>query len=124
MEIITFQKFSWNHIFFFNYFIISFSRARLTDPLFEENVQKSGYFFMMYTTTLSHYLSIIPQLIIKYLSKRQKTEEVKNNKNQNYLIYNDADDYKGRGLFKSTILVSIFDFSADALINIFYFIND
>ena len=124
MEIITFQKFSWNHIFFFTYFIISFSRARLTDPLFEENVQKSGYFFMMYTTTLSHYLSIIPQLIIKYLSKRQKTEEVKNNKNQNYLIYNDADDYKGRGLFKSTILVSIFDFSADALINIFYFIND
>ena len=124
MKFITFQKFSLNHIFFLAYFVISRCRSKLTDSIFELKTQKSGYFFMMYLTIISHFLSIIPHLIIKYLSRRQTTEKIKRSKNENQLIFNDADDYKGRGLLRSTLLVSIFDFLADALINIFYFFND
>ncbi len=44
-------------------------RRRATDPLFDFNVQKSGYFFEMYVEILSHFISIIPLIITKFLSR-------------------------------------------------------
>ena len=123
MKVITFQKFNWNHTLFLAYLVVSMCRKRLTDPLFEFKVQKSGYFFEMYVSILSHYIAIIPQIITKYLSKSVSSEEKKdkNRDNRFYYIYNDKDDYKGRGLYKSTFLASLFEFLALALIFLFYF---
>ena len=126
MKFITFQKFSWNHILFFAYFVVSMCRKRLTDPLFEFKIQKSGYFFQMYVSILSHFIAIIPQIITKYLSRSVSSEEKKdkNKDNRFYYIYNDKDDYRGRGLYKSTFLASLFEFLAMALIFLFYFFNN
>ena len=126
MKVITFQKFSWNHILFLAFFIVSLCRRRTTDPLFVSNIQKSGYFFEMYVTILSHYISIIPHIITKCLSKSVSSEEKSDKKKDNrfYYIYNDKDDYKGRGLYKSTFLASLFEFLALTLIFLFYFLNN
>ena len=125
MKIITFQKFSLNHILFLAYFIISFCRKRLTNEIFNYEPEKSGYFFLMFQTILSHSLAIIPFMFSKYLSKRKKDEKQKQNENEGiieYIYYKNP--FKGRNIFKSTLLVSVFDFSAEAVIFLFYFINN
>ena len=126
MKIITFQKFTWNHLFYIAYLIIARCRKLLTEPLLGEKTEKSGYFFLMYNTVLSQFLSIIPYLIRKYLSKSVSTQERKEQNKDNKLnyIYNDKNDYTGRGLIKFTLLTSIIDFVAEASIFIYYFFND
>ena len=102
-------------------------KRRLNDPVYAHNVQKSGYFFLMYQTILSHILAIIPHYISKYLSKKKNKEKKANTYNENRLnyIYSDErDTYNLKDLIKSTIVVSIFDFSSEAIIFIFYYIND
>ena len=68
----------------------------------------------------------MPYLIKKYRSKSASDKEKKKTKSENqiYLIYNDKDDYRGRGLIKSTLLSSLFDFIAEGSIFLFYFFND
>ena len=126
MKIITFQKFTWNHLFYIAYLIIARCRKILTEPLLGEKTEKSGCFFLMYNTVLSQFLSIIPYLIRKYLSKSASTQERKDQNKDNKLnyIYNDKNDYTGRGLIEFTLLTSVVDFVAEASILIFYFFND
>ena len=93
-------------------------------------MQKSGYFFINYLTVLSHLLNVIPYLIIKYRSKRvnKKEEDVKTtNLIENNITYNYYDkekSHKSKSIVKNTLLVSIFDFSGDAIIFLFYFLNN
>ena len=123
MKIITFQKFSWNHMLFLAYFIISFCRRLLILEIFDYEPEKSGYFCIMYNNILSHILAIIPHMISKYLSKRKNKEKEKQSEGIIEYIYH-KNFFKGRNIFKSTLLVSVFDFSAEAIIFLFYFINN
>ena len=130
MKYIIFQKFSINHLFFLLFCFVSISRKILTYPIFGDDVQKSGYFFINYLTVLSHLLNVIPYLIIKYRSKRvnKKEEDVKTtNLIENNITYNYYDkekSHKSKSIVKNTLLVSIFDFSGDAIIFLFYFLNN
>ena len=75
-------------------------------------------------------LNVIPYLIIKYRSKRvnKKEEDVKTtNLIENNITYNYYDkekSHKSKSIVKNTLLVSIFDFSGDAIIFLFYFLNN
>ena len=63
----------------------------------------------MFQTILSHSLAIIPHMFSKYLSKRKKDEKQKPNENEGiieYIYYKNP--FKGRNIFKSTLLVSVF----------------
>ena len=77
----------------------------------------------MYNTILSHILAIIPHMISRYLSKRKNKEIEKENDSTIEYIHH-KNFFKGRNIFKSTLLVSVFDFSAEAIIFLFYFINN
>ena len=130
MKCITFQPFSFNHLFFLLYFIVGFTRKRIQHFLFGDVVQISGFYYQMYINILSYLLNIIPFLVIKYRSKSKinNNEEdlaTKNNSSIEF-IYTDKKviaAQKGH-LLKNTFLVSIFDFCATLFINIFYFFND
>ena len=133
MKCITFQKFSINHIFFLCYFICSFIRQRLKKPLLGDKRQLTGYFYEMYLTQLSHYYTVIPLLIMKCLSKSEKQDSKigkhrgnsSTSTNINYLYYYDKIvNSIGKSKIKSTLLVSSFDFLAEACVAIFYFFND
>ena len=82
----------------------------------------------MYIIFLSRILSIIPLLIYKRLSKNKKKEpKAKTNENDIQYIYNiyimiKKDIYLM--VLKSSFKVAIFEFLAESLIFIFYFIND
>ena len=127
---IKFQGFSFNHLFFIFYFISSFIRKRIHELLFGDHIQISGFFYQMDINILSHFFSIIPFLISRYLTKRKKSKEeeekIKKGKGTKYIkyIYTGDNINNRESLFKLTLLVSAFDFSADFLINIFYFFND
>ena len=129
MKFIIFQKFTWNYLFFLVFLFLSIIRKRLTDPLFEYKDTKSEYFLIMYTAIFCNYLTIIPFLISKFLSRRRrnKTQE---NENQINLIENKIefihteDTNTNKNLFKHTIIVSLFDFLGEASIFIFYFLNN
>ena len=77
----------------------------------------------MYNTILSHILALIPHMISKYLSKRKNKEIEKENDSTIEYIHH-KNPYKGKNIFKSTLLVSVFDFSGEAIIFLFYFINN
>ena len=126
MEFITFQKPNLNYIFFIAYFISIFLKETLEYEIFGENPLKSQNLFKMYVFNLSHILSIIPFFISKYLSKNKpKNKEQKNEENPITYIHNDiSNKFKGNNLLKNTLLTSIFGFLSEAVVNIFYFIND
>ena len=131
MKCIIFQKFTLNYLFFLGFLVISIIRSVLTDPLFEFKNTKAQYFLLMYMAVLSHFLSIIPFLISKYLSKK-KNENQENEKQENEKQMDIKENkivllhtkHTKKYLFKYTILVSIFDFAGEAFIFLFYVIND
>ena len=131
MKCIIFQKFTLNYLFFLGFLVISIIRSVLTDPLFEFKNTKTQYFLLMYMAVLSHFLSIIPFLISKCLSKR-KNENQENEKQENEKQMDIKENkivllhtkHTKKYLFKYTILVSIFDFAGEAFIFLFYVIND
>ena len=130
MKYITFQGFSFNHLFFIFYFISSFIRKRIHEPLFGEHIQISGLYYQMYINTISHFFTIIPYLISKCLTKKEiaREEEIKRIKGTKSIkyIYSEQEEIitRPKSLLKYTLVVSIFDFSAELFINIFYFFND
>ena len=130
MKCCIFQPFSLNHIFFVCYFIASFTRQRLKKPLLGKKRQLTGYFYEMYITQTCHYYTIIPLLIMKSLTKNQKKLDINNIKLKQrsstiHYLYNDKIfNFIGKSKMKSTFLVSIFDFLAEASVATFYFFND
>ena len=72
MKYITFQPFSFNHLFFLFYFIVCLIRKRIHQLLFGGKMQISGFYYQMYINALSYFLNIIPFLVIKYRSKSKK----------------------------------------------------
>ena len=126
MKCIIFQKLTLKYLLFLFFLVISISRKRLTGPLFESKDCKSEYFFLMYLSILSKFLTIIPFLISKYRSKgrnkEQENEQTMNNI-KNKIVYIHT-EYKNKNIFKYTILVSIFDFVGEASIFLFYFLNN
>ena len=124
MAFFEFQKFSFNHIFFLFYFISSFARQRFKDLLFDKNAKISGTFYTVYIGNISHFLTIIPLLITNYLFKNSKEKNKKGPRSIKYIYYNKITKFNSKGKLKSMFLVSIFDFLADVVIILFYFINN
>ena len=124
MVFLEFQKFSFNHIFFLCYFISSFIRKRIQDLLFDKKDQISGDFYKVYTQNISHFLTTIPLLITNYLFKNSKEKNKKGPRSIKYIYYNKITKFNSKGKLKSMFLVSIFDFLADVVIILFYFINN
>ena len=125
MKFITFQKPNLYHLFFIIYFVTIMIKQTLESNIFEENLI-SVKFFQMYSNILSHILSIIPFLIIKYRSKsNDKSQEKYNSENALQLIHNNLiKTYKGENVIKYTFLTSFFYFLSEAIICIFLFINN
>ena len=135
MTLFVFQKFSFNHIFFIFQFIVTFMREGCKKPLFGKEAHPSSFFYKMFITNISHFLTLIPLLIIRCLSKGEKEENKEriNNDdlkiNDDELIYNEFNDRdlfskKKKSIIKYTLIVSIFDFLADAILFIFAFVNN
>jgi len=126
MKFITFQKPNLNYLFFIAYFATILFKDYLSKEVFEVTAL-SGLFFQTYFTILSHALAIIPFLISKYLSRKKKNSQEKSIiDNTIILIHKDnIIKYKGKNLFKYTLLTSLFDFLSEAILCIFFFIyND
>ena len=123
MKFLIFGKFSFNHLYFLFYPLCSLGRDILTNFLDEHKVAK--VFYLMYIAILSRFLAFIPHLIEKKLSKKKKVEH-KNEKGEHKVgyIYNDIQKRLSKNLIKSTLRVAILEFLAEALICIFYFINN
>ena len=87
-------------------------------------------FYSMYITILSRFLSLIPYFINKSLttSQKDKSKEKENNGDISDLeidyIYYDKESEYSKNLIKSIFKMCIFEFLAESLICIFYFIND
>ena len=124
MSFFEFQKFSFNHIFFLLYFISSFARQRFKDLLFDKNAKISGTFYTVYIGNISHFLTIIPLLITNYLFKNSKEKNKKGPRSIKYIYYNKITKFNSKGKLKSMFLVSIFDFLAEVVLILFYFINN
>ena len=128
MAFLEFQKFSFNHIFFLCYFISSFTRQRIKDALFDVGGQISGDFYKVYIGNINHFLTIIPLLIKKHLSKsnniNHKEKNKKDERSINYIYYEKIANSNNRSKLKTMFLVSIYDFLAEAVIIVFYFINN
>lgn len=128
MKLIIFGKFSFNHIYFLFYALFTLIRSIFSDLLFEGAKHDSQYFYSIYLVTLSRFISIIPLLINKKLSKRKKSKEKEQNDNNsskkiNY-IYNDEKKILKKQTFISTLKVAIFEFLAEFIICLFHFLND
>ena len=128
MKCIKFQKFTYQYFLFLCFFVISFIRRRLTEPLFENKNKKPQFFLLMYFAILSNFIAIIPFLISKYLSKRrnkyQENEKPINIIEKKIDYLHNEETYTSKTLFKYTTIVSIFDFAGEASIFLFYFFND
>ena len=128
MKCIIFQKFTLNYLFLLLFLAVSIFRKKVQKPLFESMQKKAMYFFLMYIVILSYFLAIIPFLIVKCLSKRrnkkQQSEKALNNIENKTSYLHNKDKYAKKYFFKYTILVSVFDFLAEACIFVFYFLND
>ena len=126
MKFITFQKPNLNHLFFIAYLATMIAKDYLSEEIFEA-VTISGLFFQMYFTILSHILSIIPFLIIKWRSKKKDNSKGRLNSliTINLLYSKTLTKYKGKNVFKYTLLISIIDFLSEAILCIFFYIyND
>ena len=125
MKFITFQKPNLYYLFFIAYFatiiVREFIAAQIT-----ENLTKSTYLFRMWISTLSHILSVIPFLIIKYRSKssNDSNEKIKLSSKINFIIGDRINKYKGKNVCKHTLLTSVFSFLSEAVLYTFYFVND
>ena len=124
MVFLEFQKFSFNHIFFLCFFISSFIRRRIKDLLFDKKGSISGDFYKVYIQNISHFLTIIPLLIKKYLFKNSNKKIKKEPSSIKYIYYKKIAKFNSKGKLKSMLLVSIFDFLAEAVLISFYFINN
>lgn len=124
MKYIIFGKFSLNHIYFLCYALCILFREILYDCLFGKSNKTSGKFFSSYIVILSRFISIIPFLINKNLSKSRKSKLEQNKKQHgiNY-IYNDYNKLS-KNFKKNIFKVSIFEFLSKSLICIFYFCNN
>ena len=125
MKFITFQKPNLNHLFFIAYFLTMIAKRLISDEIFEVS-SKSSYIFTIYYSVLSHILSLIPYLIIKIRSRSKiKAEEKANKASPIKFIFTDRKNkYKGKNLFKYTLLVSLFSFLSEATLTIINFVND
>ena len=124
MVFLEFQTFSFNHIFFLCFFISSFIRRRIKDLLFDKKGSISGDFYKVYIQNISHFLTIIPLLIKKYLFKNSNKKIKKEPSSIKYIYYKKIAKFNSKGKLKSMLLVSIFDFLAEAVLISFYFINN
>ena len=125
MKFITFQKPGLNYLFYIAYFSTVFFREYINDEI-KIKKTKSGYFFRMYVSFLSHFISVIPFFISKYLSKN-RTKNKENKTETNTIEYIHIDIFrkdKGRNLIKNTLLTSLFSFLAELLLYTFYFVID
>ena len=124
MKCITFQKPNIYHLFFLGYFIVRFSREYLNDLLFKKSKFKSGLLYRMYVYILSQLLSFIPYFISRILSKRRSKADSNNINDKTYIYNNEIKKYKGKFLFKQIFIISLFGFFSEAVLYIFYLINN
>ena len=125
MKCITFQKPNIYYLFFLGYFISIFSRDYINDLLFNHSKYKSVYLYRMYVYILSHLLSFIPYLISNNFHSKKREKAQRNNSNDTIYIYNDQiKNYQGLYLFKQILIVSLFGFFSEAVLYVFYLINN
>ena len=124
MKCITFQKPNIYHLFFLGYFIVRFSREYLNDLLFKKSKYKSALLYRMYVYILSQLLSFIPYFISRILSKRRSKVYSNNIHDKTYIYNNEIKKYKGKFLFKHIFIISLFGFFSEAVLYIFYLINN
>ena len=126
MKLIIFGKLSFNDLYFLYYAISSLIRAIFSDILFNNYFYNPRYFYSMYLVTISRYFSIIPFLINKKLTKGK---EGKIKEQKKIIIDNNANNLNNgqksiKEILKATLKISIFEFLADLIFALFYFIND
>ena len=73
----------------------------------------------MYATILSHILSFIPHFISKCLSKRRERKNI-NKSSINYIYNSVPKKYKCKNLMKPILILSLFGFSSEAILYLFY----
>jgi hypothetical protein len=128
MKYIIFGTFSFNHIYFLLYAVFTTARKILKDYL-DGGGEVENNFYSVYLVVLSRLLAIVPFLIYKKLSKSKREKENQSSKRSKSegeidYIYNDKLNETQKHLAKSTFIIAIFEFLAEALICIFYFFND
>ena len=143
IKIIQFQKINFNYIFFILFLISSFISSFIEENLDkfndDSNNSKSGPIYeaalqitILYITTLSDYLAIIPFFINKFRSKgnaelNMKVIRIKTEQTASMYIYNDqyenqlTKNYKKVHLY--SLLVGFFDFIPYILLIIYYWTN-
>ena len=124
MKCITFQKPNIYHLFFLGYFIVRFSREYLNDLLFKETKFKSALLYRMYLYIPSQLLSFIPYFISRILSKWRSKVYSNNIHDKTYIYNNEIKKYKVKFLFKQIFIISLFGFFSEAVLYIFYLINN
>ena len=124
MKCITFQKPNIYHLFFLGYFIVRFSREHLNDLLFKETKFKSALLYRMYLYIPSQLLSFIPYFISRILSKWRSKVYSNNIHDKTYIYNNEIKKYKGKFLIKQIFTISLFGFFSEAVLYIFYLINN
>ena len=128
MELITFGKFNFNHIYFLFYAVNTLIRSIFSDLLFDNTRDDCHHFYSMYLIILSRSLSLIPYLINKKLSKRKnkkgnlQRDSINNKRISNF--YKNRKNIWSKPAIISTIRVSIFEFLAELIISLFHFFND
>ena len=126
MKLIIFGKLDFNHIYFLLYSLCTFIPVILKELLYENKNTISSYFYSMYVSILSRFLSLIPFLINKRLAANKNSKDNERNKSELKIkyIYNNKTPTKKIKLIISIFKVAIFEFLAEALICIFYFLNN
>ena len=78
----------------------------------------------MYVYILSQLLSFIPYFISRILSKWRSKVYSNNIHDKTYIYNNEIKKYKGKFLFKQIFIISLFGFFSEAVLYIFYLINN
>ena len=113
MEIITFQKPNKYHFLFLAYFIAIFIRQIVNNYVEGSGHVKADYMFLLYSYVLSHFLSFIPFLLSRCLSKSKERHD-SNKLIEEYVEIKTPKKYKWKNLIKPVLMVSIFGFFAEA----------
>ena len=128
MKLIIFGKFSFKHIYFLFYAISTFLTTLFSELLFEYSEIYTLYFYQMYLLTLANFISIIPFLINRKLTKRINQEKIEQKDNiadkKINVIYNIKNNITSKEIIKVTLRVTIFYFLAYFIMFLFNFIND